>query len=205
MSTLAGVIQRGLRSAQPAATAVPAGTLYFVTDEDVTERSSGSAWQSYSGAGGGGGGGTIVQIVTTQSGAQAASSTTIPFDDTIPQNTEGQEILTRAITPDDAANMLQIDVTIFATSTATPWIIVALFQDSTANALAVAAAFVNLSTSGTTITFRHTMTAGTTSATTFKVRVGPSSAATVTINGQSGGRIFGGVAASSLTVTEYVP
>jgi hypothetical protein len=49
MSTLASVIQRGLRSAQPAATTVPVGTLYFVTDENVTERSSGSAWQSYSG------------------------------------------------------------------------------------------------------------------------------------------------------------
>ncbi len=50
-SRLQDAIQRGLRSAQPLATAVSAGTLYYVTDELVTERSSGSAWQTYSDAG----------------------------------------------------------------------------------------------------------------------------------------------------------
>lgn len=43
--------QRGLRSAQPAATAVNIGTLYFVTDESVTERSTGSAWETFSDGG----------------------------------------------------------------------------------------------------------------------------------------------------------
>lgn len=43
--------QRGLRSAQPAATAVNAGTLYKVTDEGVTERSNGTIWEDYSDAG----------------------------------------------------------------------------------------------------------------------------------------------------------
>jgi hypothetical protein len=43
------VHQRGTRAAQPAATAVPAGTLYFVTDENVQERSTGTAWQAYTG------------------------------------------------------------------------------------------------------------------------------------------------------------
>ncbi len=51
---LEDVVLRGLRVNQPLATAVSPGTLYFVTDELVTERSSGLAWQSYSGAGGGG-------------------------------------------------------------------------------------------------------------------------------------------------------
>lgn len=40
--------QRGTRADQPAATSVYAGTLYFVTDELVTERSSGTAWESFS-------------------------------------------------------------------------------------------------------------------------------------------------------------
>jgi hypothetical protein len=43
--------QRGTRAAQPAATAVTVGTLYFVTDESLTERSNGTIWESYSGAG----------------------------------------------------------------------------------------------------------------------------------------------------------
>jgi hypothetical protein len=48
MSRLQDVILRGTRGAQPLATAVAAGTLYFVTDELVTERSSGTSWENYS-------------------------------------------------------------------------------------------------------------------------------------------------------------
>lgn len=40
------VILRGTRSGQAAASAVPVGTLYYVTDEFVMERSTGAAWQS---------------------------------------------------------------------------------------------------------------------------------------------------------------
>lgn len=47
------IIQRGLRAAQPAATAVAAGTIYYVTDELVTERSTGSAWEDVSDGGAG--------------------------------------------------------------------------------------------------------------------------------------------------------
>jgi hypothetical protein len=47
----------------------------------------------------------------------------------------------------------------------------------------------------------HYMTAGTTSATTFKVRGGVN-AGTLTFNGEVGARLFGGVCASSITVTE---
>lgn len=43
---------RGTRAAQPLATDVLDGTLYFVTDEGVIERSNGVVWESYSGAGG---------------------------------------------------------------------------------------------------------------------------------------------------------
>ncbi len=46
------------------------------------------------------------------------------------------------------------------------------------------------------------MTAGTTSATTFRIRVGPESAGTVTFNGQGGVRMFGTAAKSYMSVTE---
>lgn len=45
---LEDVILRGTRALQPAVSAVASGTIYFVTDENVIERSNGSAWQSYS-------------------------------------------------------------------------------------------------------------------------------------------------------------
>ena len=44
---LSEVILRTTRATQPAATTVPAGTLCYVVDEDKTERSNGSVWQTY--------------------------------------------------------------------------------------------------------------------------------------------------------------
>jgi len=43
--------RRGTRAAQPAFDSVLPGTLYFVTDELKIERSTGAAWESYSGIG----------------------------------------------------------------------------------------------------------------------------------------------------------
>lgn len=42
------IIRRGTRAAQPIASDVQEGSLYFVTDEGVIERSTGSAWESFS-------------------------------------------------------------------------------------------------------------------------------------------------------------
>ena len=82
----------------------------------------------------------------------------------------------------------------------------ALFQDSTANALAAGTTLGSSATAGLDkplpIVFKHYMSAGTTSATTFKVRVGPTSSTATTVNGTNGNREFGGVFSSSITVTE---
>ena len=157
------------------------------------------------GADGGAGGGAFVQRVSTQTGAVASNSTTIPLDDSIPQNTEGSEYMTLAITPTDAANKLQIDVSFFGSAATAAEIAVALFQDTTADALAADSVTDETNTARRQVLITHTMTAGTTSATTFKVRAGTSSGSELTFNGVSAGRLYGGVAASSIVITEYVP
>ena len=81
-------------------------------------------------------GGKVVQVVNTETGAVATGTTVIPFDDTIPQSTEGTQFMSLAITPTNSSHKLKIEVVLFATVTATPWIIAALFQDSGANAIA---------------------------------------------------------------------
>jgi hypothetical protein len=50
MPTLPDVHMRGTRAQQPLPSAVSVGTLYFVTNENLCERSNGSAWESYSAA-----------------------------------------------------------------------------------------------------------------------------------------------------------
>jgi hypothetical protein len=53
MATVADIILRDDRASQPAATAVGEGTIYYVTDENVTERSNGTTWEDISDGGGG--------------------------------------------------------------------------------------------------------------------------------------------------------
>jgi hypothetical protein len=55
-SRLQDVILRGLTADKPLATAVAPGTLYYSTNNFITERSNGTVWESYSDAGTGGGG-----------------------------------------------------------------------------------------------------------------------------------------------------
>jgi len=146
--------------------------------------------------------GAQVQQVQTLATAVATGTTTIPYDNTVPQSTEGTEFMTAAITPQSASNILVIDVIAHVAASAAVDLTAALFQDSGANAIAAAPS--NVASSGVTRTlhFRHRMTAGTTSATTFRVRIGPGSAATVTFNGVDGVGLFGGVCTSSITITE---
>lgn len=148
--------------------------------------------------------GSVVQRVQTLTGAVATGSTTTPDDDTIPQNTEGDQFMSLAITPTSSTNKLQIDVIASFASSASTNACVALFQDATANALAAQrVGQTAVAARGQTTMFSYFMAAGTTSATTFKVRIGPDSASTTTFNGTAAARRYGGVMASSISITEY--
>lgn len=149
----------------------------------------------------------VVQVQTSTSSAVATGTTVMPLDDTIPQNTEGDQYMTVTITPKNASNTLVITVSTFLAHTFNNNTqVLALFQDSTAAALAATIQFTGAN-GGTmsAATLRHSMTAGTTSATTFKFRMGGGSAGTTTMNGTGSGRQMGGVAATTMTVVEYTP
>jgi hypothetical protein len=145
----------------------------------------------------------VVQKVNFQDGSHATGTTTVPIDNTIMQNTEGDQYLSLAITPTSATNKLRIEVQALLASNALVFITGSIFQDSTANALATS---VVMQTSAVNqprlLVCTHTMTAGTTSATTFKFRAGGQIANTTSFNGTAGAS-WGGVGASSITITEY--
>jgi len=148
--------------------------------------------------------GQIVQVVNTQTGTYSALATTIiPKDNTIPQNDEGSEAMTLAITPTSATNKLKIDIVAFfghASSTIARGT-GALFQDATANALAASGGDA-YKEQPLCANFTHYMTAGTVSETTFKVRLGWSASEAVKFNGNESGALYGGVLASSITISE---
>lgn len=80
-SRLQDVILRGTRAAQPLATSVASGTLYYVTDEAVTERASdtsnsiGGAWETYTDTGG------VVPPATSSVGGSGMISEDIGHDE----------------------------------------------------------------------------------------------------------------------------
>lgn len=145
----------------------------------------------------------IVQIRSTSYTNADSTSTAIPYDNTIPQNTEGKEFMSQAITPTSAANTLSIAIQLVSANTGSQNQIIALFQDSTANALS-ATSQTSVSTGNQMQHYMsYSMKANTTSATTFKVRWG-SPAWTFTFNGSAWAQRFGGVCTSSITVTEIM-
>jgi hypothetical protein len=145
------------------------------------------------------------QTVNSQDGSYSnLGSTAFTDDDTIPQNTEGNEALTLSITPNSATSTLYIDIIVntYMAGSGVATTAAALFQDSAADALASIQGNSQLGLMHTT-TFRHKMTSGTTSATTFKVRVGRlTTGTTIYMNGDGVARRFGGTLASSITITE---
>tara|TARA_B100000214_G_scaffold351705_1_gene306336 strand:- start:1411 stop:1965 length:555 start_codon:yes stop_codon:yes gene_type:complete len=148
-------------------------------------------------------GGKILQIVNTQTGAMSTGTTIIPNDDTIPQITEGFEVMTRTITPTNTSNILLINVVCHLSASVNSMPTTALFVGSTADALA--STFSHAFGAGAypkVHNFTHKMTAGSTSELTFRVRTGMNNSGTVTFNGRDGSRMRGGSAASSITIME---
>ncbi len=188
------------------------GTAFTFGDSgDTFSIPSGATFANNGTATGFGAGGKVLQIqYTINSTYSATTNVVIPFDDTIPQSSEGTTAgVDVAITPANASNILLIQGSICAAHGASGDMNSALFQDSTANALA-AWKIESDNQAGNHFDVTHifyVMLAGTTSATTFKVHVGPpADNGTTYINGgQSSGRKYGGVSRSILSVMELSP
>lgn len=146
--------------------------------------------------------GQVAQIVSTNYSAVNTTTTLIPFDDTIPQITEGGEFMTQAITPKSATNILLIEALLMVSPSVTAYVTGALFQDATANAIAANAA-TPVGAYAFPVVIRHSMVAGTVSSTTFRVRAGIQTAGTTTFNGLTSARLFGAITKSNIKITEY--
>jgi len=152
----------------------------------------------------------VLQIVEgTPHTTYGTTTATFNFDDTIPQNTEGTDTIggvtlpSVTITPKSEFSRLVIEasVPISVDNAGSATYGIAVFQDSTADAIAAMAGAGEQSLVENVI-LRHEMVSGTTSATTFSLRVG--SNGTIAVNGTAIARLFGGVMATRIRVTEYL-
>lgn len=147
----------------------------------------------------GGGGGKLLQAVHTITTAYATGTTQTPLDDSIPTSIQGDEYITRAITPANSSNRLIIECTAVVSPDSSGTLTVALHQDSGDAIAAVSQTIIGGSLE--TIPIRWEMAAGTTSSTTFKIRIGKNATGTTRVNGITT-RIMGGVMATTLSVYE---
>lgn len=146
--------------------------------------------------------GSVVKTQTTTSQTMLTGTTTIPFDNTIPQSGEGTEFITATITPATSGNKIRIEANIYGAYSVAATVTAALFQDSVANALAAVAVQTTTTNQNIVLRLSWEITTASVSAHAFKIRIGGSTAGTFTLNGNAGAAIFGGVAASTLSLTE---
>jgi len=143
--------------------------------------------------------GHVIQVANYTTGVYSSGTTIIPLDDTIPQNTEGTQVMSLAFTPKKANSKLKITAIGYFDGSGSIYGVSALFRDSTANALASGCIFM-------TDIFPQIITifvdAVSTSPTTFSMRAGCGSAGTIYFNGINGVAYFGGTLASSITIEE---
>jgi hypothetical protein len=148
---------------------------------------------------------TIIQTVSTKNGSVLTGTTAMILDDTIPQNTEGDEYFTLAITPKSSTSYLRIKLTLYISNSSVAWGIAGIFQDSIANALATGVQYLPIATALSILTIDFIVASSSTTARTYKVRAGGHTG-TTTINGVSGTtRYFGGTLYSSLVIQEFYP
>lgn len=153
--------------------------------------------------------GALVQRRQKSYSAQASNTGTgVPEDDTIPQNNEGYEYMSQAITPTAAPNLLKVYAQAFMaqSNNANTDINAALFRDSIADAFfAITETIINANARALFVLSPEPVIAGSTSPTTFKFRAGTTSGSYTTyFNSYSAGRRFGTANKSTISVEEIM-
>jgi hypothetical protein len=147
--------------------------------------------------------GQIVNSATSVLSTYTTVTATIPVNNTIPVITQGTEIISVTITPKNTTDRLRVRFNMVGSPGAADNPIVLAFLNSTTNAIA-AAAFTASSAFLTAYPLVTEFVPGSTSPQTIHIRVGTGSGASLFINGNAGGQIFGGVMQTTLLVEEIV-
>lgn len=154
--------------------------------------------------------GTVLQMVQTDFSNLLAASAVIPYDNTIPQISEGMQVMSQAITPKLATSDLIIEATIYGSinGTGASEFIGALFKTGTNNALAADSQTVPGAGYLSQLKVTAKITSGSTSPATFTARIGSTDGRNTSFNGYAANAagvataVFGGIARSSIKITE---
>ena len=146
--------------------------------------------------------GSVVKTISSIVNSLATGTTLIPFDDTIPQITEGTEFATIAYTPSAVGNRIRVAANLFGAYSTPANVTAAIFEGTTTNALMAAASSISTANAVSSINILYEGIISTLTTLTYRLRIGGSTAGTFTLNGSAGTRVFGGVGSSNMIVTE---
>ncbi len=180
---------------QTAVTVAKAGSMLLVWDVDAAELRSITVGNLHPS-------GSVVQAVYAESNAYVKLSGQIDFDDTIPQITEGDQLLTVSITPKYSDSKVLVTFTGSVDSDPDDEVTGALFRDAVSNA--VSATVIRTGGVPKVILIEYRDAPATTSAITYQVRAGTDNlSAEYSFNGTcSGGRKLGGAQRGVLIARE---
>ena len=156
---------------------------------------------------------SIVQVVTVANSTWTnipGSSYTIPLDNTIPQSTEGYQILSQSFTPKSATSTILIKIDGYAISGGTAIYDSAILSLFDGSANAIAAKWVGYAHAAnidhiSSLSLTKTVSSGSVSARTYSARLAPTTTTgNVAINGNSSGALLGGVSSVTMTIMEIV-
>lgn len=148
-------------------------------------------------------GGKLAQRARAQTSAVLSTAVATPAaDDTPPQSSEGVQFLSVSISPTNAGSVLLIRVTMLVHKDAAGEATFGLFKDAEASARA-AGAHSNQGMKMLVMSYEAPAVA--TASQTWKVRGGTIGGGTLTVNGQTGARVFGSTIKSSIEILEILP
>lgn len=145
--------------------------------------------------------GSVIGSAVDTYGVNENLETVIPLDDTVPQATEGTEVLSVSYAAAAAANKIRITFNGFgATSESSVALVATLVIDGAPAAQTAVAIGADGSLLPLFLVAEHSPLD--TDSHTYAVRIGPGTAGAVRLNGTMSSRLFGGATAAQLTVEE---
>ncbi|MBY5733495.1 hypothetical protein HFO26_24910 [Rhizobium leguminosarum] len=149
--------------------------------------------------------GSVVQSILVSDIANTAISATIPRDNTVPQISEGTQILSGSITPNSTTNKIRVRFSGWFEASAILHVIGAICVSTQTDA--IGATMVTSSDTagyGVIMTFEAEYTPGTTSAVTVSIRAGPASTTpgNVRFSSSSGAHFLGAAGKITMVIEE---
>jgi hypothetical protein len=144
--------------------------------------------------------GDVLQTKTRIDKTVTTGTTTIPFDDTIPQSTEGVEVVNATgVSPQDTVNAAELEISANVAYSVAANLTLSVFSDATPNALASSFGYVPAADAPLDMYLKHIKSIESGS---FSWRIGGSTAGTLTVNGVAGARKLGATLATTAFLRE---